>query len=263
MTQIKSEEEVDPLTQLALQDFSYSRLNTYENCHLQYYYSYVLQEPQAWGHAAKLGNIIHKALEVSLRDKEPISLNELMENYRLAHKDYDPDAEISATMIGEGVAMLREFVDDHPGEQNVYAKELPFSFVLGPARFNGYIDFVSVHNTYARVVDYKSGRQEITYANIPTSLQLGIYALAVKRLFPDKDIQAEMYYLRKGKTRGHRFTDDDLAAVEVKLLDIVREVLTADDFKPTENERVCSNLCDYGKNGICSIGSQRLNRRNH
>jgi ATP-dependent helicase/DNAse subunit B len=262
VTQIELESEIDPLRKLALQDFSYSRLNTYEKCQLQYFYSYVLKEQQDFGPAAKLGNIIHTALEVTLEHGEKISLSELLQNYHLAVDDYDPEHLIPTNMIEDGELMLREYADDHPGEIDVYAKELPFSFVLGSARFNGFIDFVSVHDTYVRIRDYKSGKKEVTYKNIPTNLQLGIYALYLKRLFPEKEIEAELYYLRTGKARGHRFTDDDLQEVERKLLEITKTVLTKENFTATSNEREC-NWCTFAKNGVCPTGELRLRRRGH
>jgi hypothetical protein len=260
---IQTEDEIHPLRRLALQDFSYSRLNVFQTCELQYFYSYVLKERQSFGAAAKLGNILHEALEITLEHGEKIGLTELLQNYYLARPNYDPDSIIPDHMIEEGALMLREFVDDHPGEVDVYAKELPFSFVLGPARFNGFIDYVSVHEDYVRIRDYKSGKREVTYKDIPTNLQLGIYALYMKKLFPDKAIHGELYYLRKGKARGHRFSDDDLQQVETKLLEIVTTVLGRENFTATSNERTCANLCDYGKNGVCPIGRLRLDRRGH
>ncbi len=257
---IQTEDELHGLNQLALQDFSYSRINTYQQCELQYFYSYVLKEPQDFGHAAKLGNIIHQALEVTLEHGEKISLADLLENYQLAKQDYDPNSEISDTMIEEGAEMLRDFVVDNPEEVDVYAKEMPFSFVLGRARFNGFIDYVSVHDTYVRIRDYKSGRKEVPYKDVPTNLQLGIYALWLKRLFPDKEIHAELYYMRTGKARGHRFTDDDLQAVENRLIEIVETILDKENFVATTNERNCW-WCSYGKNGVCPTGKLRLDGR--
>lgn len=258
---IEVEENLDPLVRLALQDFSYTRINTFKSCELQYFYSYILKEPQDFGAAALLGNVLHSALEITIENGEPISLSELLQNYALAKNELDPDELIPSDLVQDGEGMLRDYVDDHPGEIEVYAKELPFSFVLGPARFNGFIDFVSVHDTYVRIRDFKTGKREVTYENIPTDLQLGIYALAMKRLFPDKDIHAELYYLRKGKARGHRFSDDDLLAVESKLLDMVQAIVNKDNFVATENERICFNLCSYGKNETCPTGALRIRRR--
>lgn len=260
MTLIEDEADIDPLRRLALQDFSYSRLNTFEKCELQYFYSYIIKEPQDFGHAAKLGNIIHEALEYTIEHGEPINLSELLLNYKAAREDYDPDHEISEDMIQEGEVMLQDYVNDHPGPIDVYAKELPFSFVLGRARFNGFIDFIDYNETRVKIRDYKSGKKEVTYKELPTNLQLGIYALVAKKLFPDKDVEAELYYLRKGKARGHLFTDDDLKQVENRLLEMTNHILDKESFVATPNEREC-NWCTYAKNGVCPTGALRLRRR--
>jgi len=258
---ILDETEVDPLNRLALQDFSYSRLNCFSECEARYFYSYVLREPMDFGNPALLGNIIHKALEITLEDGQQINLHELLQNYRDAVGELDPEANIPEGMLTDGEGMLIQYVDDHPGDMEFYAKELPFSFVLGPARFNGFIDLVSVYPTRVVIRDYKSGKQEITYKSTPDNLQLGIYSLIAKKMFPDKEVYAEVYYLRSGKAKGHLFTDDDLSKVEAKLLDQVTEVLNKTDFKTTANERACL-WCSYAKNGVCPTGESRLRRRN-
>jgi RecB family exonuclease len=256
---IKLESEVEPLHRLALQDFSYSRINTFEECEARYFYSYVLKEPQDFGAPAKLGNIIHKALEVTLEDGQKIDLKELLDNYNAAINDYDPDGNIPDLMIADGEEMLQQYVDNFSEEISLYAKELPFSFILGPARFNGFIDLVSVSPTRVVIRDYKSGKQEVAYKNIHSNLQLGIYSLFLRSLFPDKEIYAELYYLRTGKAKGHLFTDDDLEQVESILLDKVNEIVEKENFSPTPNERAC-RWCSYAKNDVCQTGAIRLRR---
>lgn len=258
---IKNENDLDPLHRLALQDFSYSRLNTYSECELRYFYSYILKEPQDFGNPALLGNIIHKALEVTLEDGEKIDLKELLGNYQASIEDYDPENNIPDHMIEDGEEMLARFVDDFaPDGVSLYAKELPFTFVLGPARFNGFIDLVSVSPTRVHIIDYKSGKQEVAYKNIQTNLQMGIYSLFMKSLFPEKEIYAELYYLRSGKAKGHLFTEDDLSQIESVLLDKVNEIVAKENFTATQNERAC-RWCSYGKSGVCPTGESRLRRQ--
>jgi len=258
---IKREQDIDPLHRLVLQDFSYSRINTFSECEARYFYSYVLKEPADFGNPALLGNIIHKALEISLEDGEKINLRELLDNYSAAVGDYDPEKNIPDHMIADGELMLTQFVDMFPDKINLHSKELQFSFVLGPARFNGFIDFVAEDENRITIRDYKSGKQEVAYKNIQSNLQLGIYALAVKNLFPGKEIYAELYYLRTGKAKGHLFTEDDLSQVESILLDKVNEIVAKENFTTTSNERAC-RWCSYAKDGICPTGQLRLRRQN-
>lgn len=258
---IELEEEVEPLRRLALQDFSYSRLTTYKTCAVKYYFSYILKEQQTFGHAATLGNIVHQALEYTLEKDEPIKAFDLIQNFKASIPDFDPGYEIPTDMIDNGQAMLLEFVDRHQGERlPILFKEMPFSVVIGNARFNGYIDRIDVEDDLIRVIDYKSGARQIPDHEVPTDLQLGLYALIAKNLFPTHRVYAELYYLKTGKRKGHLFSTDDLIDVEKRLSLLVSEVLTTENFRPTENSSACY-WCDYAKNGVCGTGKNRTNKR--
>ena len=259
---IRLEEDLHPLQRLALQDFSYSRLSTYTDCELKYFYSYILKEPREFGAPATLGNIIHQALEFTLESDEKLNLFELLENYRLSRPDYDPLELIPDNLIEDGQEMLKEFFDRHKEEKlDIVAKELPFSYVIGNGRFNGYIDLVwRDEQGNVRCTDYKSGKQEIPVKAVPDNLQLGLYALILQHMYPEQSsVYAELYYLRSGRRKGHLFTTDDLLRVESKLLSLVDEVLTKEHFKPVDNESNCY-WCDFGKNGTCPTGTRRRNR---
>lgn len=52
--QIKKIDDLDPLQKLALIDFSYSRIDTYQQCPSKYFYSYIKKEPRIFGEAAVL-----------------------------------------------------------------------------------------------------------------------------------------------------------------------------------------------------------------
>ncbi len=149
------ETELDDLSRLALQNFSYSRMSTFDKCPLRYFYHYILKLPESYGNPALLGNIIHQALEDTVKHDEVVDPKELHSNYRNAIKSYDPDRKIPPSMINDGSEMLSEFVKANPGKQVVYQNELEFSFVIGRGRFKGYIDNVAEYKNYVRISDYK------------------------------------------------------------------------------------------------------------
>lgn len=108
-------------------------------------------------------------------------------------------------------------------------------------------DYIVTHNT---------GKWEVTNKDIKNNLQLGIYALAMSQLFPDKEIHAELYYLRSGKRKGYVFTSEDLEEVKNRLVHIMKNIIEDQNFVPTPNTRICS-FCDHAKSGACGTGVYR------
>ena len=261
---------IPPLIDLALQDFSYSRIDTYERCNLRYFYQYIIKIPQTFGDAALLGNIIHKGLEISAQENTLAKPSEMLRNYRAAIDELDPDHQIFDQMIQEGEHMILEFIDalpaheKDPSYQPVYEKdfftELAFSVQIGKGRFNGYIDKVDIEPTMVKITDYKSGKREVAAKSIGSNLQLGIYSVVMKEIYPDSDVFAQLYYLRSGKKKGHLFTDSDLEFVKIALNDKVEQILNTSDYKPTPNVYAC-DWCSYATDGTCPTGAYRLKKR--
>lgn len=103
------------------------------------------------------------------------------------------------------------------------------------------------------IIDYKTGKWEVSQKEVPNNLQLGIYALAVSTAFPDKEIYAELYYLRSGKRKGHLFSKEDLNNVKIKILGNINKIIEDTSFLATSNGRICS-YCEHAKSGACPTG---------
>lgn len=257
--------QLDDLTEfekLALIDLSYSRLDTYLSCAAKYFYTYVTKEEREFGPAATLGNVIHSVLEDTVDGEGELDLLEMIQLMAVHREELDPDHLIGEELISAGSTILTEFVDRHGTEEfTVLGREMYFSFVLGSGLFRGFIDRVDDRGKAGiNVCDYKTGKWEVANKAIPENLQLGIYALAVSQLYPDRPIFAELYYLRSGKRKGHLFTPSDLEVMEDRLLDVVNTIINDQNFKATEVASTCFRLCDFGKNGVCPTGKSRLRR---
>jgi RecB family exonuclease len=258
---VRSFEELDDFELLALSDFSYSRIDTYKMCPSKYFFSYVLKEPRQFNPPAVLGNILHDVLENILDNDKELDITELKSEYNNLIPKWDPDNKISVDLIHAGNTMLDEFYDRNSGSDfNIYAKELDFSIVIGLYHIRGFIDRIDLIGNRVVITDYKSGKNEVAAKDIHSNLQLGIYALAASLLFPDKEIYAELYYLRSGRKKGHLFTADDIENVKVNLVDNINKIINDLNFTPTSNTRVCS-FCDHAKSGACGVGVYRNSRR--
>lgn len=271
---VKYLDEVDPLVRLALIPLSNSRIETIFGdwgCEAKYFYNYVLKEPDPGNPAALLGNVVHQVLENLIENDVKLSLEDLHVEYKKQLKIYDPDHWINSDLRDAGSIMIDDFFEANKDEKFVsqekvettsdkyiIGKELGFEIAIGLAHIRGFIDRIDYLGDTIEITDYKTGKNEYPAKHIHKNLQLGIYALAAKKMYPDKQIYASLYYLRSGRKKGHLFTDDDLNTVAKNIIDITNKLCDIKQFKTTSNKRIC-RYCPHAASGICSTGKRVLN----
>lgn len=259
---IKNYSDLSDLEKLALVDFSYSRIDTYTQCPSKYFYSYIKKEPRQFNAPAVLGNIVHSVLENTLHNDRPLDIDEINEEYEKNITVWDPENKLTKELVTVGFDILNEFFDRNSGiEVRIFDKELPFDFIIGSYRIIGFIDRVDITNDRVHITDYKTGKWEVSAKEAPNNMQLGIYALAMHNIFPEKEIYAELYYLRSGRKKGHLFTQDDIENVKFKLINSINKIIEDKNFLPTSNIRACS-YCDHAASGVCGTGVFRNKNNN-
>ncbi len=193
---------------------SYSGLDLNKNCPYQYHLKYDEKKyTKETTLALELGSLCHLILELKCNyikeDKSvdydylhfilkygSIDTNEKTKEHILGVDElkrkyfeewYEPDNASGMTYEEKMVVfekVLNEEMDDTSIWHPIYA-ELPFEFVYKDrAIFNGFIDRVDI-NVYGsfRTVDYKTSKKSYDQAKVVTSLQFGIYAMAIYQLF--------------------------------------------------------------------------------
>lgn len=248
-------DELSELEKLSLIEISPSRLGLFSRCEAAYFYRYVLFEPSTWSPYAALGNIIHSVLENTDFDA-PLNYLDMLDKFDEHRLTYDPDLEIPNELLLAGHNMLEEFTQRHRGDEfHIVAKEQSFAIVVGPALIVGYIDRVDIIGDKLIIIDFKSGANEIPVKGIPNDFQLGIYALAMSKQYPDKEVSAGLYYLRSGRQKFHTYTKADLEEMEQRLITTIDQIIETKDFKFSDNPRICY-WCDF--KAICPVGIRRV-----
>ncbi len=75
----------------------------------------------------------------------------------------------------------------------------------------GRVDRVEDRSGELIVIDYKTGARAVEPGSARTSLALGLYALALSRMFRRPVRQVELHHLPTGTADAHRHTDESLA----------------------------------------------------
>src|SRR5262249_8832652 len=83
------------------------------------------------------------------------------------------------------------------------------------------------------IVDYKSGRRDVTEEDVRASLALGLYQLVVARKYPDEAVRASIYALRTRSTASILRAPSELDELEEGFASIAERILTETLYAPT------------------------------
>ena len=253
---------------LKRETYSSSRLNTYLNCPLKFYFQYVLglreKEDLLEGPEAQhIGKFIHKLLEETFKlfiGRKP-EIDEGFKKYFFETMDKKFEKEIERRMKSDSFllkgiikARLKKFLEKE-AERNVSkiisleeTLEGQITFNHKPIRFIYTVDRIDQFEDKSMVIiDYKTGGSDLAPKKLKTleamemtresirenikSFQLPLYYHFVSKDFPKVDINAELCNIRT-LARKALFSDEDYYNLynKEKIMEICLEVLK-DIFK--------------------------------
>lgn len=221
--------------------FSYSQINTYQTCPLQYKYQYILKIPIQPSAATSFGITIHSALQrfYSVYKDSPNKGNEDL-LIKLYYDCWIPIGYHSKhheeKMKKEGEVILRDFFKKfHHPKINIYALEKPFKLKINEKIFlTGKIDRIDKEKNQIEIIDYKTGTLPKD-KDLKKDLQLAIYTLAIVHnpLFKANldDISVTYFYLQKGEKITRKNSSSELDLAKEKIIKIATEI-NKNEFSP-------------------------------
>ena len=184
---------------------SYSRLSRFEQCPASFKLHYIDKTKAEPGVPLRFGKAIHAVLEDLVREHMqdertgPLSEERALELLRQAWAAGDLTG---IELFQEGVDMLQAFVRDQ-GEldhRDVLAIEKEFRLKVGRFTVLGFIDRVDwVDDQTVEVIDYKTNRMLFSRDEVDSSLQMSLYDLAARQIWPwVKNVRLTFHMLRHG-----------------------------------------------------------------
>jgi len=229
---------------------SYSQIDTFNTCPLQYKFRYIQKIPVPSGAAASFGESMHRALRdfyQEIKDGQKLKKTDL---FNLLEINWLPEGYTSRAheekMKKQGKKMLSLFYKGVDPKLVPKDLEQPFMIKVSPQlRIGGRIDRVDEKGKKLEIIDYKTGRV-LDQKQIDKSLQMTVYALAAvdKGIYSRRpeDVVLSFYFLNTGEKKSTRRTEKELNRAKKELLEKAREIEKS-SFEPTPG--VWCDFCDF------------------
>ena len=222
------------------QKYSFSQLDTFITCPLQYKYQYILRLPVPPTAALSFGNTIHRALyrfyQLFLK-RERVDKDILINLFK---QEWIPVGYSSLKhqrrAKREGEDILINFYEQHHREDlKILALEKNFNLKLEGKIIAGKIDRVDLREDgKIEIIDYKTGKKP-KEAEIKKSLQLSIYALSATQPYTFgkniSDIRLSFYYLSEGEKFMFEKSESEIKKASDKIVQVIEE-LEKSNFPP-------------------------------
>ncbi|HUS60235.1 MAG TPA: UvrD-helicase domain-containing protein [Nevskiaceae bacterium] len=242
--------EKEPVRQ-PINYLSYSQIDTFNTCPLQYRYRYIQRIPVPPSAPLSFGSSIHKTLRdfyQQVKDgKKPtekdllglLSGNWVVEGY--ANKVHERRRK------KQGKQMLKDFYQKGYDSKNIpLSLEQVFVIKISPSlKVGGKIDRVDRVKKGLEIIDYKTGKVW-DQKEVDKSLQMTVYALAAtgRGIYAKKpeEVVLSFYFLGSGEKKTTRRTPNQLKEARQELQEKAKEI-NQSDFQPKPS-KLC-DFCDY------------------
>ena len=227
---------------------SYSQIETFNNCPLQYRYRYLQRIPVPSSAAQTFGDTLHRTLRdfyQGIKQNKKLKEKDLLEildnnwsSLGYASKAHEEKMKVQAKR------MLTAFYQKFDHQLVPKDLEQPFIIKVSPdLKVGGKIDRVDeLKDGKLEIIDYKTGKTW-EQKELDSSLQMTVYALAAsdKGIYDKKpeDLILTFYFLDSGQKKSTQRTKEQLEEAKKEIQNKAKEIQQS-LFEPKPG-----NLCDF------------------
>ena len=250
-------------------ELSPTRIKTFLICRMMYRLEYVERVGRFYHRANPgyaFGSTLHQTLQRfhEAGGAEALSADELIAHLDLSWQSQGyQDVAHETAERAEAVRILQAYhaAARDEAETRTFLTEKVLKLDMGAFVLTGRIDRIDEHESDGslEIIDYKSGRSQVTSQDVQDSLAMAIYQLLVKRNWPERRVFATIVALRTGEAASAVYSDDELAEFEEEIGGVGLEIIETDfeSVVPVPLRDACPD-CDFLR--LCSRTWQREKR---
>lgn len=221
--------------------YSFSKISTYNDCQKRFEFTYVNKVPVDSNYIDpsyfKRGRFLHAYIAERLNGGDGMKM-----------KDYDVGVEDKLKLVESAETALKNelillsFSFDVTNVESYISLDSKLDVVAGKSKtaIGGYIDYVAVHDNYAIIVDWKSGR----YNETPNYSQLELYSIWLINKFPDvTKMDLVFYYVEHDVLSLKTITNNEVVDFKSDLVNEIIKIENTDTFHTNVSARC--NSCKF------------------
>jgi putative RecB family exonuclease len=243
-----------------------SRLVSFEDCPRRYRYTYIdrpaPQKGPPWAHNS-LGASVHTALRnwyaLPEAKRTGAALPTLLRATWVS-EGYRDEAQERET-FRRALGWLEDYIAGLDPSAEPVGVERVVAARTEVLALSGRVDRIDQRGDELVIVDYKTGRGELTGDDARGSRALALYAYAAERVFRRRCRRVELHHLPTGTVAAHEHTEESLARHLRRAEQTAQDAIDAeaavtagadpDEAFPTAPGPICS-WCDFRK--VCPAG---------
>ncbi len=201
-------------------NFTYSKLNTFENCPKKFGHLYVLKDvKEEDSDHLRIGNEVHAALAEAVSSGNPLAGDLAKYQHHVDRARKGHDQEDVKILVEQKLAMNRDF--------------MPTEFFGHDVWFRGIVDVAKIAGDVAVIFDWKTGKPQ------EDSVQLALFAALIFSHHPKvQKVHTEFVWLKDDFSSAEPFVREDLVelwSIMLPRAEALEEAQKNMEFPPHEN----------------------------